>query len=129
MKPDKKTCLNCTEEVSNRAKFCSDKCRKQYERNSDKTTPELGHLSDLEAKTELGQANSDKDEFRATLTKTDKTFYDRALRDFKEPYYRFGETEATEKVCSRCGEKFKTSLALLKYCSYEHYSDTIAGKK
>ena len=125
MKPDKKTCLNCTTEIGNRAKFCSDKCRKQYERNSDKRSDKAN--SD-KPNSELGQANSDKDEFRATLTKTDKTFYDRAMRDFKNPYYIF-TGEVTERVCDTCKDKFKTAMPLLRYCSYEHYSNTIGGKK
>lgn len=61
------------------------------------------------------------------LTKTDQTFYDRAMRDFGKPYYRFNETPVREKICDmgRCGKKFKTTLSLLRYCSYEHYSQTI----
>lgn len=76
------------------------------------------------------QTNPNTDEFRATLTKTDKTFYDRAMRDFKEPYYRFSNKVHDETcIMQSCKSKFRTSLAVLKYCSYEHYSQSIAGKK
>lgn len=35
-----KNCKNCkTVEISQKASFCSDKCRKAYSRNSDKITP------------------------------------------------------------------------------------------
>lgn len=70
-----------------------------------------------------------KDTFRETLTKTDKTFYDRALRDFKgDPYYKFTD-DLREAECDKCGVKFKTGLSLLRYCSYEHYNQTIKGPK
>lgn len=75
---------------------------------------------------EPGHAKSDT--FLDSLTKTDKSFYDRAIRDFKEPYYKFGETERTEK-CLQCDSEFKTTLSMLRFCSYEHYSDALAGKQ
>lgn len=125
MKPDKNICLNCRTEISLRAKYCSDKCRKQYERNPDKRSDITNPDTD---KSQVGQTKSDT--FRDSLTKTDKTFYDRAMRDFKEPYYKFDFDEPIQKKeCAKCGNNFKTRLHLLIYCSYDHYAQTIGGRK
>lgn len=131
MKPDTNKCLNCNKEISSKAKFCSDKCRKAYSRNpdnkSDKTNPDTPEI-------QVGQPKSDKPEhepgFRATLTKTDKTYYDRAMRDMGEPYYRFFGVPEHEVTCVReqCDAKFTTTLSLCRYCSYEHYKETISGR-
>ncbi len=64
------------------------------------------------------------------LTKSDKTFYDRAMRDFGKPYYNF-DAALREEKCIRegCGAKFETNMSLLRYCSYQHFSDTISMRK
>lgn len=67
-------------------------------------------------RTELGQI----DFMREDLAKTDQTFYDRAMKDFGEPYYRFGG-QKKEGVCAYCSKPFQTTLALNRYCGYEHY--------
>lgn len=126
MKPDKKACLNCKKEISGRATFCSDACRMAYKRKANK--PE--HNSEENPnKSEQIETRTPKPEqaFRDSLTKADKTFYDRAMRDFGEPYYKFGKTEHEEK-CLHCGKDFKTTLSMLRFCSYEHYADALAGK-
>lgn len=126
MKPDTRVCKNCGKEI-NRGTWCSDKCRKAYVRNPDKDTPKSDKNPD---KPNPDTQKSDK--FRNSLTNTDKTFYDRALRDFKgNPYYRFGEINPAERNCilESCGKSFKTSLKLLNYCSYDHYREAIGGRK
>ena len=124
MKPDKKLCLQCGKEVSNKATFCSPKCKMAHRRS---VTEDPASVTKPTV-TSQNTASVTNDEFRATLTKTDKTFYDRAMRDFKKPYYIF-DGELQENTCLTCGDKFKTSMPLLHYCSYEHYSNTIGGKK
>jgi hypothetical protein len=99
----------------------ANKRHEQPEQNSNPNTNKPEHF-------EPEHTNPNKDEFRATLTKTDKTFYDRAMREFKEPYYKFGD-KLKEVSCLRCRDKFKTSLSMLRFCSYEHYSDSLSGKK
>lgn len=124
MKPDALICNNCGIQIA-RGKWCSDACRKAYSRNPDKKSDISNPDTD---KLEVGQPKSDIDDtntFRASLTVTDKTFYDRALRDFGKPYYRFTDNIREEK-CLFCGEKFRTGLAMLRFCSYEHYADMTA---
>lgn len=132
MKPDKKTCLNCGKEIEGKKMYCDDACRMAFKRQPEQTSnPNTNKPEHLVPE----QPNPNKDEFRATLTKTDKTFYDRAIRDFSgdKNYYRFtgdnNDGKLQERVCLNCGDKFKTLMPLLKYCSYEHYSETIGGKK
>lgn len=117
MKPDKLVCGNCGKEIP-KGKWCSDKCRMANKRtkkpeqiipNTNKSLPE-----------QPNEQKPEQDDFRASLTKTDKTFYDRAMKDFGEPYYRFGG-DLRKGVCGFCGAKFTTTLALNRYCSYEHY--------
>lgn len=131
MKPDKVICQNCGEQIE-KGKWCSDKCRKAHGRKSDNPDTRVGQNPDKTNPDtdilQVGQAKSDKDEFRASLTKTDKTFYDRAMRDYKEPYYKFG-SPVKEVICLHCWNKFKTSLSMLRFCSYDHYSDALSGKK
>jgi hypothetical protein len=132
MKPEPNKCLNCGKEVSTRAKYCSDKCTKAHKRNSDKLGQKESLNSDISAhnsdKSELGQPNSDTlsaelKELRDSLTKTDKTFFDRAIRDFKNPYYNYS-SPLKEDTCGLCGKDFKTNLSLNRYCSYAHYSES-----
>lgn len=120
MKPDKRTCTNCGKDISDRsarAKFCSDKCTKAFKRNSDIKSDKTN------SDTELGQDNSDNANLRDQLNKTDRTFYDRAIKDFGEPYYNFELDNVRDGKCAYCEAKFKTTLALNRYCSYEHYSN------
>lgn len=130
MKPDKNTCLNCGKEIGLRAKYCSDKCTKAYKRNSDK----LGQNGPIKSdktnsdteNTQLGHEVGHDEDLRSTLTKTDKTFYDRAMKDFGEPYYRFGG-ELKKAKCGFCGDHYTTTLSLNKYCSYSHYADSLVA--
>jgi hypothetical protein len=61
-------------------------------------------------------------ELRDSLTKTDKTFFDRAIRDFGYPYYNY-DSFLKEGTCIFCKKPFKTNLSLNRYCSYQHYAD------
>lgn len=137
MKPDTPKCANCEKDIV-RGRWCSDKCRKVFTRKSDnpdkvgQINPDTDKKSD---KTQPGQPKSDKvgqiDEFRTKLTKTDKTFYDRAMKDFKKPYYNFELETIRSATCilQSCGRPFTTSLSMLNYCSYEHYTRAISGRK
>lgn len=130
MKPDKNTCLNCKIEISGRAKYCSDKCRMAYGRNPNKVGSEpeqkgeqtQGEHEQITTRT----PEPEQDDFRAQLTKTDKTFYDRAMDVWGEPYYNFDWTKRESK-CNFCGAKFSTELRLNRYCSYQHYSQSLKG--
>lgn len=115
MKPDKLLCQNCQKEIP-RGKWCSDKCRKAYARNPDKK-PDISK-PDTD-KSQVGQIVYSGD-IPSNITKTDKTFYDRAMKDFGEPYYNFNGRLRKEE-CRKCGKKFDTRLSLLKFCSYGHY--------
>lgn len=128
MKPDRVVCQNCGKEID-RGKWCSDKCRMankrtakpeqstaKVEQNTNPNTNKGEHLNPEQLENE----QPEQDTFRASLTKTDKTFYDRAMRDFKNPYYNF-DAELHEEKCLFCGEKFKTRLRMGRFCSYEHY--------
>lgn len=112
-------CKNCKKEISNRAIYCSDRCRKADKRNSDKIDPEVGHNPDI---SELGHAKSD------TLTKTDQTFYDRQVRDELGDYYYFS-ADRFDRTCRQCKAKFTTSLKYNNYCSYEHYGEALKPTK
>lgn len=125
MKPDKRTCRNCNKDITDtKGTWCSDKCRMAFKRtnpNKDSEQPEQSYPNSL-------KMNPNK--FRDLLSNTDKSFYDRAMRDFGESYYLFSSKQ-TDKQCilQSCKLKFKTSLALLRYCSYDHYADSLGGKK
>lgn len=138
MKPDRINCQNCSKEIA-RGKWCSDKCRmanKRVQKLVD-SMPKPEHIpkSNINKVEQIVPEQSENeqpeqsDDFRSTLCKTDKTFYDRAMKDFKEPYYKF-ETELKDSVCilESCGAKFKTSLRMLRFCSYQHYSDALSGR-
>jgi len=57
---------------------------------------------------------------RSKLTKTDKTFFDRAMRVFNQPYYNF--TSPLKKAkCVICNKEYQTNLSLNRFCSYQHY--------
>ena len=126
MKPDKTVCLYCNTQIA-RGKYCSDAHRMAYKREhkGEQTTPPNPNKPEqIKPEHEAEQKN----EQREQLTKTDKTFYDRAIKDFGEPYYNFSN-ELREVTCDRCRKKFKTGLSLNRYCSYTHYSETITGVK
>lgn len=124
MKPDKFTCQNCGKQIA-KGKWCSDKCRMAFKRNPNKSEQKPEH--EQPEHTEKGeqtlpeQPTRTEPPEREELSKTDKTFYDRAMKDFNEPYYYFHELPLTTRNCLRCGKEFKTTLRLLRYCSYNHY--------
>jgi hypothetical protein len=116
MKPDKRECLYCGKDITDKrlsAKFCKDAHRKAFERNSDNPVKRTNVIK--------------ADKLRDSLTNTDKTFYDRAMNEWGEPYYYF-DGELREGVCRLCEKKFTTNLSLNRYCSYEHYNKDLAGK-
>lgn len=125
MKPDNNKCLYCGIEISNKAKFCTDAHRKAYSRNSDKPN------SDTD-KEQVGQ----KSDIRDTLTKTDKTFYDRndgidehgIMGIVGKDYYYF-DAPLRDEECLHCGDKFQTNMKMLRFCSLNHYKDALAGRK
>lgn len=132
MKPDKVTCNNCGIQIL-KGKWCSDKCRKAYSRKSDNPDTQVGQKSDiLVNKSDKINPDTDKtdnpDITRTNLTATDKTFYDRAMKDFNEPYYNFNSSERTLK-CAYCGKEYTTCLSLNRYCCYEHYKTAITTVK
>lgn len=151
MKPDKVTCNNCGIQIL-KGKWCSDKCRKAYSRKSDNPDTQVGQKSDILVnksdkinpdtdKSDKISTKSDKlgqltevqvgqtdDITRTELTATDKTFYDRAMKDFNEPYYNFNSSERTLK-CAYCGKEYTTCLSLNRYCCYEHYKTAITTVK
>lgn len=121
MKPDEVTCQNCGKQIA-KGKWCSDKCRMAFKRKPEqKPKPNTN-------KGEQTIPEQHSPNIRDSLTKTDQTFYDRAMRDFEKPYYNFSD-ELREEECLHCGDKFKTSMAMLRFCSYQHYSDALSGKK
>lgn len=124
MKPDKVTCDNCGKEIGG-GRWCSDKCRKAYGRKSDKLGQNVQEKADKSNPDtdilQVGHGPGQIDELRASLTKTDKTFYDRAMKDFGEPYYNF-TGELKKSKCGFCSEAYTTNLSLNKYCSYNHYA-------
>lgn len=131
MKPDVKNCLNCNKEIGGRAKFCSAKCKMAYRRNTSVTGTVTNESPSVTKSTVTAPSVTfpePKELLGFDLTKTDRTFYDRAMRDFNgDPYYRFGEKSEHEDRCLFCGEKFLTTLGALRYCSYEHYKGSISG--
>lgn len=136
MRPDKQACRNCSKEID-RGKWCSDKCRKAYGRKSDNPDTKPGQKPDKsKSDTQNGQSRTksklpaDLAKLRDSLTKTDKTFFDRAIKDFQEPgkapdpYYRF-DGKLRKADCAYCGEEYQTNLNLNRYCSYQHYSKAL----
>lgn len=135
MKPDRVACQYCGKELDGKAnkKFCSDAHRMAFVRVKGSKANKPEHLPEqmepeqqIEGVEKHGEIQFDVNPNK--LTKTDKTFYARAMRDFGEPYYRFGE-KIHEEVCKFCDKGFRTSLSLLAYCCYNHYRDSLAGKK
>lgn len=123
MKPDKVVCLNCGQQIQ-KGKWCSDKCRKAFARNPDKTDARADKKSDIsKSDTENSQVGQNPDKY-SKLNKTDKSFYDRAMKDFGEPYYKF-ENEEQELECGYCHKEYKTTLKLNRYCCYNHYSKSL----
>lgn len=95
-----KACLNCTNEVSDKAEFCSDRCRMAYRRRTKKgAQPE----------------QNDPEHTTRTLDFT-PTRTDRLFEDSKPNYYRFSD-EVKNETCVACDKNFRTRLSLLRYCS------------
>lgn len=116
MKPERNTCLYCNKVISNKAKFCSDAHRKAYARNPDNKSDKP------KSDTDNSQVGHNPD-IRESLTRTDQTFYDRNDGPdgiIGKDYYNFG-SELRESKCLHCGAGFKTHMAMLKFCSYDHY--------
>lgn len=133
MRPDKKVCLYCGKEIDGKKLYCDDAHRMAFKRQSEqepeqKDNPNTNKVEQILP--EQAETEQPEQSLRDSLTKTDKTFYDRAMKDFREPYYHFGEIPVTKKVCDRgdCKQTFKTTLRLLRYCSYDHYTRTISGR-
>lgn len=94
-------CVMCFQDISDKsdkAKYCSDKCRKSYIRGRKKGEPDI-------------YPDNNPDKPRTGLTRTDSVF------EKENPnYYNYGE-EIKERNCFTCGKDFTTRLALLKFCS------------
>ncbi len=107
-------CLNCDTEFepkTKRAKYCSDRCKLQWNRNNVDTEPKSIVSNDTESTISDTQRDT---EITKELTKADKLF-----EEHQPGYYRFGK-EVFERRCLICDKKFKTKLQLLKTCSPEH---------
>lgn len=102
------TCLNCSNKVSEKAKYCSDKCRMAYKRRTKQ--------GDLPEQIEPEQPTRT---FNFKLSRTDRSF-----EDHKPGYYDF-KNEEREEVCIVCDRRFKTRLKLLKYCSRKHMEQAL----
>lgn len=124
MKPDLITCNNCGKPIV-RGKWCSDKCRMAFKRiePEQKLNPNTNKPEQIEPE-HIKVEQPEQKTLRDSLTKCDRTFFDRAMRDFHEPYYIFTDT-LRDIICGFCGEKAKTGLSLNKYCSYDHYSKSL----
>lgn len=125
MKPDKVTCNNCGIQIL-KGKWCSDKCRMAFSRNPNKPEQKGEQIQPEPEQNEQPEQNISIS--RTNLTATDKTFYDRAMKDFNEPYYNFNSSERTLK-CAYCGKEYTTCLSLNRYCCYEHYKTAITTVK
>lgn len=149
MKPDKTTCGNCGKDIP-KGKWCSDKCRMankrtpKPEQNVPEQAPKQSKPEQIVEKGEQTRTRTqgsgagkhgktsgpDNSNNYASLTATDWTFYDRAMRDFGEPYYIFDQPVNERKcIMPSCGKRFTTQMSLLNYCSYDHYTQAIAGRK
>jgi hypothetical protein len=106
-------CLNCDTEFTPKnksAKFCSDKCRVQYNRNNISVTKD--HVTE------------------SSVTQNHVTQTDQLFEARYPGYYKFGD-KVYERTCLICRKKFKTRLQLLKTCCPEHYievMDMLSGK-
>lgn len=95
-------CKNCKKDLSDKPKasYCSDRCRIAYTRRLKK-----------------GEQPEQKEPEQPTRTFNFKpTRTDREFEKETPGFYNFHETEY-DKDCFVCGEKFKTHLQLLKFCS------------
>jgi hypothetical protein len=105
-----RNCLNCGKEFEGtaRANFDTDKCRVAYNRNNRSVTkPDVTEKN----VTENGTGNVTE-----TMTKTDALFQQDAIDRGLGPDW-LNMTIIREPNCMNCGKRFKTRLALLKYCS------------
>lgn len=110
-------CLNCDtafEAKRSDTKFCSTRCKQQWNRNNRITSEEIKRINDTDNPQNVIRIN-DTDK----LTKTDQLF-----ETHQPGYYKFSD-KIYERECflPSCGEKFKTRLQLLKYCSPQHYTE------
>lgn len=132
MKPDTRNCLQCGKEIS-RGKFCTPKHKMAYRRNTPTVTESVTNSENVTVGSVTNETVTHPEHepgFRAKLTKTDKTYYDRAMKDMSEPYYHFLGVPEHDETCIRlgCGAKFRTTLSMCRYCSYAHYKETISGR-
>lgn len=106
----KNYCANCKKPVSDKARYCSDKCRMAYTRRTKKgELPEQNDPEHIEIPTRTG------------LTRTDREF-----EEYKPGYYNFTDKVETRK-CVMCEKDFKTSLPLLKVCSRKCQINLLKG--
>lgn len=101
-------CLSCKLEISEKATFCSDKCRMAYTR-----------------RTKKGQEPEQKQPEQPTRTFDFKPTRTDSLFEAKRPgYYTFSAKELSRTcVLPDCKKPFKTRLSLLKYCSPAHMDE------
>jgi hypothetical protein len=92
-------CLNCKKEVSEKATYCSDKCRIAYTRKLKKgVQPEQPKVTRT---------------FDFKPTRTDAKF-----EANKPNYYNYGALHKSK--CQECSAEFKTRMDLLRFCSPQH---------
>lgn len=107
-------CQNCGKEFkgTERAKFCSSKCRVQFNRDKDLVTQTQDSVTE-----------------RVTqkYTKTDKEFQDHYsnIKDLGPDWLKFGDV-VRNPTCGQCGKTFKTRLQMLRYCSLSCRSQALS---
>lgn len=124
MKPEKITCKNCGKQID-RGKFCSPRCKMAYRRSVTKEPQSVTESVTNETVTPKIEQSVTND---LKLTKTDRTFYDRndgpdehGLPGIIGKDYYIFDDKLREEKCLQCGAGFKTHMAMLKFCSYDHY--------
>lgn len=98
------TCLNCNDEVTDKQKYCSDRCRKAYTRRT-----KAGQLP--------GQTDPVFNPDKAKVSDLRLTRTDRLFEDSKPNYYQYPLEDARNDVCLECGKRFTTRMKLLRNCS------------
>ena len=111
-------CINCHAEftgVLQRAKYCSDVCRKQYNRNVHKGFSVTNEQSSVTSN--RGEVSKNTGKHQSKVTVTDQAFIDDASkRGLGDNYYNFSK-EIQDRQCLWCGNIFHTRLKLNKVCS------------
>ena len=109
-----KNCLTPFQGKTERAVFCSNKCRLAFHRNNSSVS--------FETKTPKSET------IRETiLSKTDQLFQDDAIkRDLGDNWLAFSPI-TRNPVCNHCQKAFKTRLPMLRYCSPECRSKEMKG--